>query len=393
MQLDDIIRNGENSYVEFKEVDVSPQSLAEEVVAFLNVRGGTILIGVTDEGRISGIDSSRKKKLEEIVINICITSIDPPIIPIYENIKLQEKWIVKVTIPEGIEKPYRTVKGKYLIRVGSNKRLSSREELLRLFQNAMIYHIDDRPIVGTNKENLDLNKIVSYFKDVYELQYDEMDSREKENLLLNSSILARLNETNYATIAGLLFFAKKGTPHHILENTFPHAGIQFVAYEDNEMERIFDRYDCFDSCPEAVDSVVHKIRLNWKVPSKINGLVREETAFPMTLFRELIVNAIVHRDYSIKSNICVRMFPDHIDVVSPGRLANTVTIEKMKAGTSIARNPILLKFMQNYRYADQLGRGIPMILRTIKKMPGFSLQLSEGEEQFHVTIDFPQIDT
>ncbi len=75
----------------------------------------------------------------------------------------------------------------------------------------------------------------------------------------------------------------------------------------------------------------------------------------------------------------------------PGRLANTVTIEKMKAGISIPRNPILLKFMQTYRYADQLGRGIPMIMRAVQKMPGFDIELKERDEQFLAVLKFPEI--
>ena len=109
---------------------------------------------------------------------------------------------------------------------------------------------------------------------------------------------------------------------------------------------------------------------------------REETKFPIKLFRELIVNAVVHRDYSMQSKIQVRMFPDQIEVITPGRLINTVTIEKMKAGISILRNPLLMKFMQNYRYADQLGRGIPMILKQVEKMSGHNINFYENEERF-----------
>lgn len=173
-EIKNILENGESSFVEFKEVSVSPQTLSEEIVAFSNVRGGYIFVGITDDGSISGIDPTRKKDLEETVMNICRTSIVPPIIPLYENIKIGKEWIVKISIPEGMEKPYRTVQGKYLIRVGSTKRISSREELLRLFQNAMIYHIDDRPVIGPTFEDLDLNKISRYFNDVYELSWDEM---------------------------------------------------------------------------------------------------------------------------------------------------------------------------------------------------------------------------
>lgn len=385
-EITSILKNGENSFVEFKEASVSPQTIAEEIVAFSNVRGGHIFVGVTDEGAVSGIDPSRKKELEETVMNICRTSIIPPVVPLYENIKIGRDWIVKITTPEGLEKPYRTVRGKYLIRVGSTKRISSREELLRLFQNALIYHIDDRPVIGPTREDIDINKISRYFSDVYELCWDEMEPDEQQSLLLNSCILAPFESRIYATIAGLLFFALVKRPFNALEQYLPHAGIQFVAYEDEDMENILDRLECFETCPEAIDSVVQKIRLNWKTPSRIEGLQREEVSFPLKVFRELIVNAVVHRDYSLQSRIQIRMFPGRIEIISPGRLANTVTVEKMKAGISIPRNPILLKFMQTYRYADQLGRGIPMTIRAVKKMPGFDLEFMERDERFWAVL-------
>lgn len=389
-ELKDILKNGENSFVEFTEVSVSPQTLAEEIVAFSNVRGGYIFVGVADNGSIVGIDPSRKKKLEEKIINICRTSVVPPIIPMYENIAIEDQWIVKITIPEGFEKPYCSVQGKYLIRVGSTKRISSKAELLRLFQNAMIYHIDDRSVVGSTVHDLDINKISQYFNDVYELSLNEMDADEQQNLLLNSCILAPFESKIYASISGLLFFAVKKKLFNALEQYLPHTGIQFVAYLDEEMDTIVDRMEFFETSPEIIDSVVHKIRLNWKTPSVIQGLQRKETHFPTKVFRELIVNAIVHRDYSLQSKIQIRVFPKRIEIISPGRLANTVTIEKMKAGISISRNPILLKFMQTYRYADQLGRGIPMTMRAIEKMSGFNLEFKERGEELQVVLKFPE---
>jgi len=388
-EIKNILKNGESSFVEFKEVSVSPQTLAEEIVAFSNVKGGHIFIGVTDEGSVSGIDPARKKNLEETVINICRTSIVPPIIPLYEYIRIEDQWIAKVTIPGGLEKPYRTAQGKYLIRVGSTKRISSREELLRLFQNAMIYHIDDRPVIGSNLQDLNLIKISQYFNDVYDLAWDELELDEQENLLVNSCILAPYESRTYATISGLLFFTAEKKHFNALERYLPHAGIQFVAYQDEDLENILDRLECFKPCPEAIDYVVQKMRLNWKTPSRIQGLKRDEIQFPLKVFRELIVNAIIHRDYSLQAKTNIRMFPGRIEIISPGRLANTVTIAKMKAGISIPRNPILHKFMQTYRYADQLGRGIPMTIQAVQKMPGFGLEFEEKDEQFWAVLKFP----
>jgi len=388
LELQTILQNGENSRVEFKSVSISPKSLSEEIVAFLNVRGGTIFIGVEDDSSITGIDILRKSNLEEKVMNLCRNNINPPFIPDFETIKIHDKWIAKINIPEGITKPYCTVGGKYFIRVGSSKRISSREELLRLFQNAMILHIDALPISGSSSKDLNHEKLKQFFKEVYELKYSELNQTEKEKLLVNSSILTNHDSKVCATIAGIIFFSEYDSHFPVIQKYLPNAGIQFVAYEKNDMNSILDRYECFEDSPAAIDSIIHKIRINWKTPSKINGLKREEKKFPLKIFRELVVNAIVHRDYSIQAKIVIRMFPNRIEIISPGRLTNTVNIEKMKAGISVPRNPIIIKFMQNFRYADQLGRGIPMIFKALEDMPELNFMMEEREDQFYSVLEF-----
>jgi len=292
---------------------------------------------------------------------------------------------------EGIEKPYRTVQGKHFIRAGSTKRIASREELIRLHQNTMVLHIDNRPVPGTGIDIIDMEKVKQFFLNVYDIDFKDLDDAERKKMLLNSCILTAEGSKIFATITGLLFFAKKKSVFFsAIDRYFPQAGIQFVAYDNEDMESILDRFECFETYPEAIDSVVHKIRLNWKIPSKIQGLKREEVDFPEKIFRELVVNAVIHRDYSLQSKIQIRMFPNRVEIITPGRLVNSITIEKMKTGISISRNPLIIKYMQNYRYSDQLGRGIPMIFKKLKKMAGFELELKEDEERFWAVLKLPE---
>ncbi|MDQ2087087.1 ATP-binding protein [Herbivorax sp. ANBcel31] len=130
------------------------------------------------------------------------------------------------------------------------------------------------------------------------------------------------------------------------------------------------------------------LKNNMKTPSVINGLTREEKSeYPTLVLREAIVNTLVHRNYSISgSKIRIFMFEDRIEFYSPGRLPNTVTIHKMKIGVSYARNPFLVKYMENLRYIDQLGRGIPMILKTMKEIGAKEPLLKESGEEFVLTI-------
>jgi ATP-dependent DNA helicase RecG len=386
IDIETFLANGENSYIEFKERFGNPVAVAEEIVALLNFRGGSIYWGISDAGELIGITDD-VRRLEEQIMNICHENILPPIIPAFEIIKLEQKTIVKITVTEGLEKPYRTKQGKYLIRTGSTKRQASREELSRLFQNSLICHNDDRGISGTSAELLDYRKLQQYFAANYDLDSAELPDTELQQLLLNASVLTQAFDSMTVSLVGLLFFAKTDIkPFAPRERFLPHTGVMLVHYADEAQEELLDRFQTYETYPEIIESVLHKIKINWWQRSHIKGLKREETTFPEKVFRELLVNALVHRDYSIHTNVFVTMFPQKVEVLSPGRLVNTVTIDKMKAGISIPRNPLIMKFMENYRYADKLGRGIPMILNYVRRTNYLDIQLQEEDEQFRVTL-------
>lgn len=113
---------------------------------------------------------------------------------------------------------------------------------------------------------------------------------------------------------------------------------------------------------------------------------------PDVVIREVLVNAVVHRNYSISgSKIRVFVFVDRLEIISPGRLPNTVTVEKMKTGVSFSRNPFLMKYMENFRYVDRLGRGVPMVISEMKKSVGIEPVFEERGEEFYVSLQFERI--
>src|SRR5690554_3860002 len=108
--LIDMINKGENPYIEFKEENIKPNDLAGEIVSFANMEGGTIIIGVSDDGKIKGISI---ENMEERIMNICRNNCIPNIIPIYQEIAIDDNRIAVITIPKGANKPYYTVDNKY----------------------------------------------------------------------------------------------------------------------------------------------------------------------------------------------------------------------------------------------------------------------------------------
>mgnify|MGYP000949467958 FL=1 len=379
-EIKKIIQNGENSYIEFKEEEIKAKELAEEIVAFSNSEGGMILIGVDDEGSIKGV---KDDKIEETVMNICRNNCIPHIIPLYESIEVEGKRIAVITVPKGLNKPYYTADHKYYIRVGTTKRIASKEELLRLFEASGSLHFDISPVEGTSIKDLNIDIIRDYFMKYNTFDLFEEPEESVERILVNADILKEADGRKLCTVGGLLVFGKNP------EKYLPQNGVSFAHFKGNEItDELIDKKIITGRIQDIAEQLMVVIKNNMLIPSVINGLKREDKEeYPMVVMREAIVNSLVHRNYSISgSKIRVLMYDDRIEFRSPGRLPNTVTIEKMKIGVSYARNPFLVKYMENMRYIDQLGRGIPMILKKMKEAGAKEPLLMEQGEEFVLTI-------
>lgn len=376
----DMISNGENLYVEFKEESIRAKELAEEFVAFANYEGGIVLIGVDDNGDIKGIENS---KIEETIMNICRNNCIPHIMPVFEKVKVGGKKVAAVSIPKGLNKPYYTVDHKYYIRVGTTKRIASREELLRLFEGTGNLHFDISPVEGTTIKDLNVDIIRDYFMKYNTFDLFEENSESTQRILINADILKEVETGTVCTVGGLLIFGKEP------ERYLPQNGVSFAHFKGNEItDELIDKKVITGRIQDIADQLMVIIRNNMRTPSIINGLRREEKEeYPIIVLREAIVNSLVHRNYSISgSKIRVFMFDDRIEFRSPRRLPNTVTIEKMKIGVSYARNPFLVKYMENMRYIDRLGREIPMIIKNMKESGTKEPLLMEQGEEFILTI-------
>ena len=373
----EIIKLGENSAVEFKENKIRSESLAKEIVAFANMNGGVILLGIDDLGKIIGINPD-DFDYEEWVCNISRNNVIPSILVEYSLIQIDTKKIAVINIPKGKDKPYQTVDGKYLVRVGSTNRLASINELMRLFQQSGIFHYDNISLEKTSLKNLNLQKVALYFEK-YKLDFELLSEEERFSLLKNSDILTDNGEL---TIAGLLIFGIN--PQRYLIN----ASISFAHFKDSELSsELIDKQNIEGTLDYQIDLAVAIIKNNIKYPSTIVGTKRiEEKTYPDKVFRELVVNACCHRNYSIKgSRIRIFLFDNRLEVISPGKLPNTVNIEKLRAGVSYAVNPVILKFLENLNYIDKLGRGLPMVCREAGIM-NKRVEFQEIGEEFKVIL-------
>ena len=369
-QIKQLIEQGENSAVEFKSSEVRPESLAREIVAFANSSGGTILIGVEDSGKITGVD---QHQTETWVANIVRNNVIPAIAPQITEWELSQKKVLAIEVSRGLDKPYQTLDGKFWIRVGSTNRMATKEELSRLFQQAGLVHFDIAPLEQTSITDLDDRKLQEYWFTYYSINYLELEQEEQRRLLRNADILGLLEGEETVTVGGMLLFGKDP------QRRIPQSFITFAIFDGLLLtDELLDKQNIGGTLPELIQQTHAKTRTFVPKPSTLSGMQRVEVPMiPDKVIREALVNAVCHRDYSISNRrISVYVFRDRLEISSPGRLPNTLNLEKILTGNSAPRNQFLLKYLDNMKYIDGLGRGVPMIARETK---GNFLYSEEGE--------------
>ena len=420
-ELRELIANGENSGVEFKSEPIENWKLVRGLVAFANLAGGRLVLGVAPDGSVSGLTTSAEK-LEEWVMQACRDKIRPALNPYFEILRdaAPGKSVAVVRVERGwsVHHVWHNNHRTYYVRVGSTNREASPEELARLFQRRQAFRAETRPVSGTSIENLDRRRLVDYFEhvreqpaprdtppphwrerteawaraehratledlgavgdepqsatnwrdlmEVKEAEWREDRETEWQELLANTEFLGEEGAPKAATMAGLILFGVLPTRH------LPQAKIDAVAYYGTEKD-----YDARERCtlrspatpltgadgtslePGLVEEAIDFVRRNIDTVRLIDGIRRtEHWDYPLDALREAIVNAIVHRDYLLSgTDIELSIYSDRLEIVSPGRLPNGITPERMRVGCRTARNELLKDVMRDYGYRQARASG------------------------------------
>lgn len=330
---------GEDSRRQFKADVRNADSLAAEMAAFANSEGGVIFIGVADDGSLPGLPNKDVSRVNQLISNTASQHVRSPLTVQTENIPADNNRIIIVlTVPKGIDKPYFDKNGVIWLKNGSDKRrVNSKEELRRLFQSVDQFHADELP-TEAGPEKLDKLRFRDFLRDYFDLSLPE-DNEELTKLLQNMNLSS---DTGKLNLAGVLLFAERPEwikPVFIVKAvTYPGDDIHVTEFLDSEdftgpMRKIFDDALAFimRNLPKIQDG------------QDVNAPGRPE--IPQIVFEELLVNALVHRDYFISAPIRIFIFDNRIEIISPGSLPNNLTIEKIRTGNSNIRNPILASFV------------------------------------------------
>jgi ATP-dependent DNA helicase RecG len=399
-EIKKLIEQGETIRVEFKSEREKNIDFAKEITAFANGSGGYLLVGIEDDGTVSGITAPLK--FEEKIFNVCSDSTRPVVTPELWKYKINQKDVFCFSISPGFSKPYAVLKGskeRYYTRRGTRTQEASRDELLRLFQTSGQIHYEITPLIKGKYADLDFQRIYGFFKHnpINPIDISGWESKQVENFLKNKEILVESGGNVYPTIVGALLFAQD--PSFLLG----YVGITVTKYARTERD-----YDYIDF--RLVKSIIHTFSTGGdrenaglidEALEKIKSILLEKSnvslkgaarvvnyPYPVESIREAIVNAVAHRDYTIIGiDIRADIYPDRFEIESPGKLPNTVSIESIKVGAKYYRNQTLVHYLKEAGFMDLHSLGIPnKILKLCTEYTGKQPDLQEFVSSFKVIL-------
>jgi ATP-dependent DNA helicase RecG len=345
-----ILSQGEDSLNQFKKNITNADSLAAEIVAFSNGKGGSLFIGVDDDGTVTGLSKEDIQRLNQLVSNTASQNVIPAVNPTTMIATVHGLLILIVEVPKGINKPYQDKNGVFWVKSGADKRkATSREEIQRLFQSSGMLHADVNPS-GLTVADLDM----PYFQRFFEKRYGE--KLEDQALPLEQTITnMNLGNAGELNLTGALLFSKNPStrlPVFIVKaGAFPGETITTESYLDSR--DIGGKIaDIFQQTLSFIFANITHVQGDQTVNSA------GDPEIPRIVLEELLTNAFVHRDYFISAPIRVFVFVDRVEIISPGHLPNNLTVENIKAGNSNSRNPVLASFANQILPYRGYGSGI-----------------------------------
>ena len=397
-ELRELIVNGENSGVEFKRDELRPEQLAKEIVAMANFQGGRILLGIDDDGTITGI---QRQDLEHWVMDTVFRRyVHPMITPFYEEIQVDEhQRVAVITIDQGVTKPYvvrSNDREEIYIRIGSTSQRATREQQARLYALGGMLHAELLPVSGSTLQDLCLDRLKDYLLTFAgDSQLPVSDEDWWARLCGLGFMVESPGGVAVCTIAGLILFGH--APRRLLHQ----AGIRWMAFKDKEKaynaldDRVVDGpLVSLWKTDETGNRKLMEGGLLEKIVAIMRPFVSEESdhidqsmrrdrqwLYPIEALREAIVNALAHRDWTRREEIEIVCYADRLELLSPGSLWNSMTVEKMLAGQRSARNLVIVEVLRDYGYVDARGMGVR------KKIFPLLLEHNGIEPEFIATED------
>jgi len=381
-KLSEILKQPEGRKLDFKETLPSKANLAKTIISFANDAGGEFYLGIKDKPReVTGLNEDDLIELEEKISNIVYDNCNPVILPEISFLIFNDKHIIKTQIYKGSNPPYylknKSVEEGTYIRVGSSNRQASPEIIAELERQKLSKSFDSELSYIKPAEQLNIKGFTEMF-------FEKTQENLTFQMLKKLELFQSEQSQNLPTNALILL-----SDDELRKQMFPYAKIECARFKGTIPGNFIDQKPFYSSIalqPEQAYQFV--LRHISEGSTDYTGVYRNDRwEYPVIAIREVIRNAIIHRDYSLSGmDIKIAIFDDKIEITSPGKLSPTIDYNDMQAGQSSIRNKLLAPVFKRMGIIEQWGNGLRLIANELKKYPEIDLEWKEPGIAFRVTF-------
>lgn len=361
----------ESSILEFKESFPQNHQIIKTIVGFCNRKGGKIVIGVKDDRTIVGLSEAAIQEAMDTLDQAIFGATSPPIIPHISFQHIGDKMILIVEVSSGMNKPYIVKsegieKGTY-IRLGRSTLRANAGMIEELKWQSRGKSMDSMPVYHAKEEDLDWNSIRSFIK------WDQ-DQQIPKEILLAYHIFAEEHGLYYPTTASILLFGKKP------QNFFSEAMIIASHFSGISGREALASIDCEGTLFQQYRDAYHFLVSRLPHAFTIKGPLRQETLeLPAEAIREILLNAIVHRNYHLPGPTKVSIYDNRMEFFSPGDFPGPLNPKNLRSGLTYIRNPIICTMFRKAKLIEKMGTGLITLFDSFELRGLKSPEVMEGE--------------
>lgn len=353
LNLKNLIKRGASEQLALLQSDASNNDITDTIVAMANGSGGKIIIGINHHLIVGVTDTNQTC---DQILDIALSLNPILIMSMPTTTKINGKTLVIAEIPKGLPHVY-AHQGRYLQRHETENTPLLPNELRRLMMQRCEFSFEVEIAHNTTFDDIDWQQAEQYAK-----RFTGMSQSTTQDILYQRGCLMKQGDNFVPTHAGILLFGK--SPQQFIRSS----EITAVRFAGDRMSDTFNRQDITGTLSEQIQRVetflIDHLRKSVKLDDKMQR--KEDYEYPMQAVRELVVNAVAHRDYSMQGdNIRLFMYSNHMEVHSPGSLPGPMTIENLKE-ERFSRNPIIVQILSDMGFIERLGYGVDRVIELMK---------------------------
>lgn len=354
--------------------DVSPARMSAILAGMANAEGGIVLLGVAPRTReVHGI-SSPSDAVDQVFQSALL--VDPPLVlPVPVLLPYLGKQVLQICVPQGLPNVY-SVDGRYWVREGAQTNPLAARRMRQLLMERGALHFESRPLPGACLEDLDPQQVAAYLEALH------LPATEPwETVLLRRGCLVRQDGKLLPTNAAVLLFGRYP------QQWLPSASILAARFPGSSFGDEFLKQDLAGSLPEQLRQAEAFLQQNLRRVVRMVGLAHQETPeYPYEAVRELLVNAVAHRDYNLQGDtIHLHIFSDRLEVHSPGGLPGPVNLSNLLEAR-FARNAVVAQVLSDLGFVERLGYGLDRVVNAMRQQALRPPRFEELGGAFRVTL-------